>query len=221
VLKSLKPRILLMILLLLAAAGLDHAVSRRSVQIPSNRPMLGQTFLDVQTWTGRASLPIDEAIINELKLDDYLFRTYTDNIIPVTLYIGYYQTAAKVGAAHDPLVCFQGQGWKITSRGKGQHRIAQAEELVIDYATIETERENSRELIVYWFQTADGTSNNTFSQKLKIIWQRLTGSDETNAFVRINAPIVEASKTDVRQAIFSFIDQFYPQFQNYITASVQ
>ena len=214
-------RIMLLILLLLTAAGVDHALRSRPISVSKNRPMLEQTFHDVQTWTGIASLPIDEGIINELKLDDYLFRTYSYNTIPITLYIGYYQTAAKVGAAHDPLVCFQGQGWKITNRGKGQYRIAKAQELIIDYATIETERENDRELIVYWFQTADGTSSNTLSQKFKIIWQRLTGGNEINAFVRINAPIVEASKTDTRQMIFSFIDQFYPQFQNYITESVQ
>ena len=181
------------------------------------QPPLLQSFTDLPGWLGMKSTPLTENIVRTLDLDDYLYRTYGASDLPVSLYIGYYRTAGKVGASHDPLVCFQGQGWQIVNRGKGLHEVPGVPDRQVSYATMMVQRGNNRELIIYWFQTHDRTSDNTFKQKIDMIRQRLTGGGENNAFVRISAPLGKDNREIVRQKMMDFLDVFYPRFKEYIT----
>ena len=62
--------------------------------------------------------PLGPKIVKALELDDYANQSYSDGKDTISLYIGYYFTAKKVGAAHDPLVCFPGQGWVVSDTQK-------------------------------------------------------------------------------------------------------
>ena len=210
-------RLALLAVLLLLTAGLSYGISNRAASVAQRQPQLQETFAQVSGWSGFSSVPLSESIVNELMLDDYLFRNYIRGREPINLYVGYYNSARKVGSAHDPLVCFQGQGWRIASREKGHHQLAGDPERQIAYAALVVERERHQELVIYWFQADGTTSDNTFRQKLSMVWQRLSGGSENNAFVRINSPIGDESPELVKQRIFDFIDAFYPRFHAYIT----
>ena len=209
-------RLSLLIALLVVTSLLAHATSGTSLTKIAKEP-LSQVFGSNNSWRLVGNHPLDVNIVNELKLDDYLFQSYVRNAESLSLYIGYYRTAKKVGAAHDPLVCFQGQGWQIKDREKGEYILSRNPELKISYSAMIAERPDERQLIVYWFQANRRARANSHSQKGAMIMDAFSGGGEDNAFVRISAPLAGETPEVVRRRVFDFIDGFYPDFVRYVT----
>jgi len=208
-------RVILLSILLASTAFLLHFfLATGSVSSPKTN--LQQAFERVGGWSGGGNLALDDQIVTELKLDDHLFRRFEKGAQAVTMYIGYYRTAKKVGAAHDPLVCFQGQGWTIAEKSHGIYTLAGTPRLSLSYSAMIAERKGEQELIVYWFQANGNASANTFSQKADMVRDRLLGHGEASAFVRITSPIGEGTKESAQKRIFDFVDSFYPMFQDYV-----
>jgi EpsI family protein len=209
-------RVIILSLLLAATAFLVHG-RMAAGSAPSPKVPLCVAFERVNGWSGGAKQTLDDQVGNMLKLDDYIFRSYEKGEQAVTLYVGYYRTAGKVGAAHDPLVCFQGQGWGIVDRSHGRCILAGASGLKLSYSSMIAERQGERLLIVYWFQTNGRTAADTFSQKVDMVRNRLFGHGEDNAFVRITTPIGDGTQEEsARKRIFDFVDAFYPSFNRYM-----
>lgn len=209
-------RLTILSLLLAVTALLVQGHSGKGA-IGSVKEPLQQVFGTIRGWHAEGSYPMGNRIVEALMLDDYLFQAYRRESGQITLYVGYYHTAKKVGAAHDPLVCFQGQGWQLGNRESGEYHLSHAPGQAISYSSMIAERENERELIVYWFQAGDKATAGTPAQKMAMLRNRLLGRGENNAFVRISAAIGDESPENVKKRIFSFIDDFYPAFYQYVT----
>lgn len=157
---------------------------------------------------------LSPSIIEELKLDDYVFQTYSKNGVSITLYVGYYFSGKKVGAAHDPQVCYPGQGWKLSNKEKGNYELKS--DGIIKYSRIIGELEGKKELIFYWFQVDDKTADNTFYQKMILFQKKMLREDENNAFVRISTSLNQESQEIAERYLSEFIDEFYPLFMRYV-----
>lgn len=207
-------KIFLIILVLGVTTTFGFIADNRSASLQAQDSLV-HTFSHLSDWPGVFSISLSEGIVRELMLDDYLFRSFGQESNPVTLYIGYYQSAGKVGAAHDPLVCFQGQGWRISDRHKASYQLPDGSHQ-ISYASLVAERLGHRELLIYWFQAGDKTASSTFAQKLRMIWLKLTGGTMNNAFVRISAPLHNDDPENVKEKILLFVNEFYPKFYAYV-----
>jgi EpsI family protein len=176
---------------------------------------LGQTFTSFAGWQTVSDQQMEQQVVEALKLDDYLFRSFNKDGETLTLYIGYYLSAKKVGAAHDPMVCFPGQGWCLTK----QDRPARTETktgLPVTYSVMIAEREGRKELVAYWFQANEKPLPDTLGQKLSLLQQRVQGKKEDNAFVRITMSLDKRSKDDALRVIDDFIRGFYPGFIDFV-----
>lgn len=209
------PKILLLSGLLLLVAIVVN-LTQSKLQKTDKEPL--STALDsLSGWSASPNIPMGAKIEDALQLDDYLFKTYKRDKDTVSLYIGYYRSAAKVGSAHDPLVCFSGQGWRILERGEGVHQLAGPENLTINYSNMIAEQQSEKEYILYWFQTNDTTSAGTFEQKVQMLWQRLRKVPrEENAFVRVSTRMDGESPETSKKRIIEFINSFYPKFYRYV-----
>lgn len=156
-------------------------------------------------------------VIEELKLDDYIFQTYTRNGGAVTLYVGYYFSGKKVGAAHDPQVCYPGQGWKLSNKEKGTYELKNGEK--VDYSSIIAAQGGSKDLIFYWFQVNDKTADNTLFQKMILLQNKILQQGENNAFVRVSTSLNEESIHLAQKRILDFMEDFYPIFLEYIEST--
>ena len=177
---------------------------------------LASNFGSFEGWNKVGESTIDTPIIDALLLDDYVNQTYTDNEITLSLYIGYYYSAKKIGAAHDPMVCFPGQGWKISDKKTGQITLKSGHR--ISYSSMIGQLGQNRELITYWFQAYDKTNDNTFSQKVSLFVKKLMNQGEDNAFVRITIPIGSGTIEDCTKKTTAFIESFYPVFLKFVTS---
>lgn len=177
---------------------------------------LSNFFADISGWRAISDVPLDSAVINALHLDDYVNRTFTDGDKSVTLYIGYYYASRKIGAAHDPLVCFTGQGWLVTDDHEANFNSDDMNHGTIAYTEMTVQRSQERQFLVYWFQAYDRTASNTLSQKIFSTWQRLVNRRGDNALIRISIDAAELSEEECRQIIHKFIHAMYPKLMLYI-----
>ena len=179
----------------------------------SAKEPLNLVFSEVDGWKPINAIGMQDEVVDSLSLDDYLFRSYKKDEKRVTLYVGYYRTADKIGAAHSPLVCFPGQGWSISTPQKIPIR---SEAGMVNSEKITAAKDGQKELLIYWFQSYDMTSGGTFMQKMNGLWIRMKGNPADNAFVRVSVPVKDNNIDEAEHIAKVFIKDYYPLFLAYI-----
>ncbi len=190
--------------------------SSPSSTVAKKEVSLQQALKDIEGWNKLGNSPLEPEILEALELDDYLNQSYSNGTDKISLYIGYYLTTKKVGAAHDPLVCFPGQGWVLSNREKSNMKLNSENSRPISYSTMTAERGLQKELLIYWFQAYDRTNPDTFSQKISSLYHKIFNHREDNAFVRISIQVEKKSLSKSHATIADFIKSFYPVFLNYV-----
>jgi len=183
--------------------------------IKKDRP-LSQALLDIEGWKSNGVIALEKEIVKALELDEYANQSYSNGSERIFLYIGYYFSKKKLGAAHDPLVCFPGQGWVASKIRKGDLKVSPEANGSVSYSAMIVEQGLKKEFILYWYQAYDRTASNTFYQKIIAFRQKVFHQPEDNAFVRISIPVEGRSLDECREIVFKFIKSFYPVFLGYV-----
>lgn len=186
-----------------------------STAVKKSKP-LSQALLDIEGWNSNGVMPLEKEIVAALELNEYGNQSYSNGRETIFLYIGYYFSKKKLGAAHDPLVCFPGQGWVASEIKEGSLTMPPEVNGSVSYSTMTAERGLKKEFILYWYQSYDRTASNTFYQKIISLKQRILREREDNAFVRISIALENRSVDECREIIFNFIKSFYPVFLSYV-----
>lgn len=179
---------------------------------------LSEALTEVGGWKAGPQLPFDRKIVDTLALDDYVNRVFVKGDKTVALYIGYYLTSGKLGAAHDPLVCFPGQGWDVSGRNGGILKVNDGTDVkTVSYSTMTVKQgaENNH-IILYWFQAYEIASASTLLQKITAIMQTFSSSRDDNAFVRLTCATAKTSESECIETMRDFTKAFYPVFLDYI-----
>ena len=191
-------------------------INKREKTIQTDKKeFLARKLQNINGWKFIENIPLDISIQKELKLDDYIFARYTQNSNYITLYIGYYYSKTNIGAAHDPLVCFPGQGWKLSNRKRGKIELPNLEK-TINYSSMVAQRGENKEQLLYWFQASEFAVADTLQQKIVSFKSTLQGRKGESAFVRISCS-QQNGKNNCTTALREFATSFYPQFLKYIT----
>jgi len=192
-------------------------VYSKSPIVPEKKEVsLNRIMVDIPGWKVRAFFPLEPKIASALKLDDYINAIFSNGRKVVSLYIGCYFSDKKLGAAHDPMVCFPGQGWKLSTMDTGLVKMKASTSHTVSFSSMIADKGDQRELVVYWFQSYDKTNTDTFSQKVSSFVKRITRGSQGNAFVRITTPLDSQTREEAQKTIESFIRAFYPLFLKYI-----
>lgn len=210
---------LVTVILIALLGGVGGVVQRFGNEShPSKQHKLQSTLEQIPHWVPAGAIPMEDKILKALELDDYLFQRYSNGQQAVTLYIGYYHSAKKVGAAHDPMVCFPGQGWKIHNTSQGVVKIAGERGPEFTYATMTANLGEQSEHILYWFQAYDEPTPTTVMQKIVLLKKTLLRQGQDNAFVRVSIPCSAQDATKCEQTLRDFVQDFYPPFVRHITS---
>ena len=178
---------------------------------------LTESLTHMGPWQNEGDIPLAQSVVSELKLDDFIFRNFSNGRETLSLYIGYYNSSQKVGAAHDPLVCFPGQGWVLRDIRQDVLPVKlNGQEVQLRYSTMIAERNSQREMLVYWFQAYDQATPDTLTQKISLLRSKILGGRSDNAFVRIGIPMEGRTERESLQLILSFVENFYPIFYTYV-----
>ncbi len=202
--------LILSVLFLLSCA---FVYSQNSVPDVHKTP-IKQYFEDIKGYKVIRHVKLEDDVLTLLKLDDYLYTDYQGPNGKVTLYIGYYYTAAKASAAHSPLVCYPSQGWKIEKQLSDQ--ALDAAPSAIHYNEIITSLNKQKELILYWFQAGPNTNTRVFKNKTNVAYNKLTNKGEQHAFVRVSVPLGSSNQEQAKQRVTDFVEVFYPHFIRFV-----
>ena len=127
-------RYLVVLALLLAAAGV--LLSRGDVdRVPASVP-LAQIPETIGNWHAR-DVPIGDDVLAILGKGDFLNRIYSygsggaadQQVMPVSLFIGYFATQRTGQAIHSPQNCLPGAGWTFESSTYPSDQGCQREDL--------------------------------------------------------------------------------------------
>lgn len=199
--------------LLLTAYGISlrDAIPAHQRSVPLSESILGT----LSAWRPQGNIPLSEKIVGALELDDYLNQQLSNGQETVSLYIGFYASQKKVGAAHSPLVCFPGQGWSLSDFSELQ---IQAGRHTVNLASMVIGKGEEKQLVLYWFQAFNRTTPGTFMQKVYLLAAKFLYGREDNAFVRIMIPFSKDRTRDKAQEIgVHFVEDFYPAFYKAMT----
>ena len=165
-------------------------------------------------WSG-LDIPMDNDALNLISPDDMVFRLYQNPIHKsVTLYVGLYSDMDRSDLAHSPLVCYTGQGWSYNSNGVLPIALGDPYG-AIDVSSITIEKENNRQIVWYWFQSKNYSSDSLFKMRVKLFIDKLIGRDTKNAFIRISVPIDPDDEKSSKDMLHRFFKQTYLELYEY------
>lgn len=215
------PAVVSALMLLVVGGAYSLTLTSRDEVIP-DRQALSTFPLVINDWRGREQ-GLESAILDELKVDDYLVAIFSDSTpgLPVELYVAYYDSQRKGASVHSPKACLPGGGWRIESMDEFSIDGALVDDrpLTVNRAVIE--QGDERQLIYYWFPQRGRYLTNEYLVKWYIFWDSLTKHRTDGALVRLATYVPEnASLEEADLRLQAFAREIDPQLSYYLPQAV-
>ena len=211
--KDMKTRLVLLSLLLLATSAFIARASKPEI-VPAREPLSGLP-MQIGSWMGHDSPPMDPQIRDVLGVDDYIDRTYySPELFPTGLYVGYYRSQREGDTIHSPLNCLPGAGWNPVT--KGHITIPVEGDGRIEINRIVIQKGMDRQLVLYWYQSHGRVIASEYWGKIYTVLDALRTNRTDAAMVRIVCPIPgNRSQTEVSAERFAthFVQLLFPILQ--------
>ncbi len=178
--------------LLLAAIGILTLQGALAYSLSLNEylpspPALTQFPAAEGSWRAVGETAMEPDAYAMLAPDDYLNRVYRNaSGTDLGLFIAYYKSQHRAAGAHDPKICLPGSGWNPVSSRPIQIRAAGA---VVSATQYTVAKGSLTDVVVYWFQTAQGSLGDTEGLHMRRIVQTFTEHRTDMALVRVTAPV--------------------------------
>lgn len=186
------------------------SVSGRVEKIPT-RVNFDSFPLVLGDWRGRDDR-LDDLVLNELKLDDYVLIDYrNDSGDVVNFYVAYYGSQRSGASAHSPRSCLPGGGWRIESHTK----------ISLDPGNIHVNRfvirkGDFRQLVYYWFKQRDRIITNEFAVKWYLLWDALFRNRTDGSLVRLTTVLRPGEDVELGdQRLRAFAERAIPELVDY------
>jgi len=215
---------ILAVCFVVASLGIQRAAGSEDVPIAAS---LATFPLVVDAWQLRSSEPIDEKTLAVLGVDDYVNREYIrEGREDVQLYVGYYASQRKGDTIHSPAHCLPGSGWAPMSVGR--RRLGVADAAHPDGTSIEVnryllQRNNERELVLYWFMSHGRTVASEYQAKIDLVMDAIRIHRTDGALVRVIAPLRSndaAGEAEAEAAVVSFAQAAYPLLDRHLPSAI-
>jgi EpsI family protein len=205
--------VVLFVALLLAAAAAARA--DRSEDTPL-RASLATLPIELTDWKGLEDPPLSKEVLNVLRADDYLIRTYDNPKRGVVgLYVGFWKSQRQGDTIHSPLNCLPGAGWepvsqthvKFTEAFGVAHAGATANRMIIQNGP-------DRQLVYYWYQSHGRAVASEYRSRLFLVADAVRTHRTDGAIVRVIAPIRADTASAEQQAdrdATAFIKRVVPE----------
>ena len=193
-------------IVLLLQAAIYYSVSRTEYIPPT--PPWSEFPAQVGNWRLAGESVIDDAILDKLRPDDYIDRTYASAQVKdkVNLFVAYFKTQRKGFAPHSPKACLPGAGWEPVSSEVANISV-QGHSLPVNLFLVEKQR--AQMLVLYWYQQGKREYTGELSAQFHTIPQLLLHGRTDIALIRIIVP-VSGSLEQARTTAENFAFDAYP-----------
>jgi EpsI family protein len=212
-------RVVVVFVALMLAAGVVARADR--YEQPPPRTAFEAFPMQMGDWRGVQDPPLSKEVLNVLRADDYVTRTYfTPDRSVAGLYIGYWQSQRQGDTIHSPLNCLPGSGWEFvsqTTRTFRDPRNPAGPDLAINRNVIQ--KGMDRQLVLYWYQSHGRIVASEYWSKLYLIGDavRLNRTDGSivRVITRIHGETAEAEQAAERDAM-KFVTVLLPQLEGFL-----
>jgi EpsI family protein len=188
---------LLASLILVGTIGLMETLSHGE-RIPSKKSFSNFPTLLAGRWESQ-EIPIEDKILKKLQVSDYLMRAYGPispasesqsgpALVPVSLYIGYYESQRTGATYHSPKNCLPGAGWNFSDTSTASVSLSENEPpMLINKVLIQ--KGVDQQLVLYWYQDRGRIIASEYWAKGYMIWDSMTKNRTDGSLVRIIIPV--------------------------------
>jgi EpsI family protein len=155
---------------------------------------------------------VEQTILN---MSDYFLGHYRGGeILPITLFIGYYDQQSAGSTPHSPRVCIPSGGWQIEelteiSLKNGPQTVPANRVLVT--------RGEDRLLVYYWFKQRGKYIANEYMAKFNLLWGGLSSARTDGALIRLSMPIMPTMpQTQADAELTAFAEQLFKVLPVYV-----
>lgn len=212
-----RPFLICLVMLVVAASTKPLLEARAEVEL--ERKSFNTFPLYYGKWLGRES-SIDDNILGELKLTDYLMADYTPRAggLPMNFYVAYYADQRAGSAIHSPRTCIPGGGWKFD--GLDQVVVPgvvnrSGEPLMVNRVVIRKDKD--AQILYYWFEERGRNITSEYAAKWYKFLDSLLLNRTDGSLIRVVAPVPQSMGIeDVEKEMVGFVQTFYPLLEDYI-----
>jgi EpsI family protein len=197
------------VVLLACFMGAKAAVMRADRrELPPERTAFAAFPIDIANWHGVPDPPMAQSVLNALKADDYLTRTYFGpNHQVAGLYIGYWKSQRQGDAIHSPLNCLPGAGWEPIAQTALTRPDPRNPAATISVNRYVIQKGLDRDLVLYWYQSRGRVIASEYWSKFYLIADAARFNRTDGAIVRVITPVGTDSRDSPDQAT-SVADNF-------------
>ena len=207
-------RFLITISLLLATATANYSFSRPEAEIP--RRHLKDFPKAIGEWKMIGEQKIDEKTMADLRVDDYIMRSYRNEKGDIAhLYVGYFNIQREGKQVHSPRQCLPGSGWSVIQKSEISIPLLGNNSGGAKINSFLMGKESARELFLWWYQGRGRAYSNEYMNKLYLIWDGLKRNRTDGALVRVNSPVT-SSVDDTLTLQMGFIEIMSQRMSAYI-----
>jgi EpsI family protein len=207
-------RYILTIVILLAAAGLNHHFSKPDISLP--RKSLAEFPMQLGDWAAISEQKIEGRSMEILQVDDYFVRNYRNCKGEVVgLYIGYFKSQREGKGIHSPRQCLPGAGWvpvntsvyRMAAPGHNPDKVP-VNKYVMGKGL-------DRQLYLFWYHGRGRIYASEYWNKIYLIWDGLTKKRTEGALIRVNNLVI-GNPEDALKTQSDFVKLFFPLLKEYI-----
>ena len=207
-------RFILTIVILLAAAALNHYFSKPDISLP--RKSLAEFPKELGDWVAISDQRMDDQSMKVLQVDDYFMRNYRNSKGEVIgLYIGYFKSQREGKGIHSPRQCLPGAGWVPVNTAVYQMTVPGHNPETVSVNKFVMGKGLDRQLYLFWYHGRGRIYASEYWNKIYLIWDGLTKKRTDGALVRVNNPVI-GNAEDALKTQSDFIQLFLPLLKEYI-----
>ncbi len=207
-------RYVLTIVILLAAAALNHYFSKPDVSLP--RKSLAEFPAQLGDWTAVSDQKIDSRSMEVLQVDDYFMRNYRNSGGKILgLYVGYFKSQREGKGIHSPRQCLPGSGWVPVETAVYQMAPPNDRPERVPVNKFVMGKGLDRQLFLFWYHGRGRIYASEYWNKIYLIWDGLTRKRTDGALVRVNS-FITGNTDEALQTQSDFIQLFLPLLKEYI-----
>jgi EpsI family protein len=202
-------------IVLLAQAAVFYGFSRGE-HVPASKA-LANFSIDSSQWLPVRDEPLDKETLDVLKADDTLSRIYQNRKTgqAVQLFVAYFSTQRTGKTPHSPKNCLPGSGWVPTQSGTMHVSIpGEAQPITINRYLVS--REQSQDLVLYWYQSRNRVVASEYRAKMFTILDSIRYRRSDTSLVRVVGPVVDGNADSATDAAVSFIQALFVPLKNYL-----
>ncbi len=169
----------------------------------------------VGEWRGREADILDLAILDKLKVKDYLMRRDQDpQGRSVWLFIGYWDKQRTGAQPHSPKNCLPGSGWDPLEASRVTIPLLNPNApITVNRYLLQKNRDQM--LVLYWYHSQGQAVAGELAAKVEMVKNSIIRHRTDGALVRVSSPIY-GSVQETSDLLIRYVQALYPVLGEYL-----